>query len=114
MSDHLHGPLTLGICLTVFAVLHSSQHAPGETNIVSGFKGFVLCRRGEAAPMVLDEAELPGVLREALREARQRVADRRARRARASSDEEGSDEEGEVGPPGEGSLFLSARDLEQK
>ena len=45
----------------------------------------------------MDEAELPEVLREALRAARERMADKRARRARgeASTDDEDDDDEDE-------------------
>ena len=48
----------------------------------------------------MDEAELPEVLREALKAARERMADKRARRARgeAPDDDEDDDEEFEVFP----------------
>lgn len=54
-------------------------------------------RRSSNAPLVMDEAELPEVLREALRAARERMADKRARRARgeASTDDEDDDDEDE-------------------
>ena len=54
-------------------------------------------RRSSNAPLVMDEAELPEVLREALRAARERMAEKRARRARgeASTDDEDDDDEEE-------------------
>ena len=57
-------------------------------------------RRSSSAPLVMDEAELPEVLREALRAARERMADKRARRARgeASTDDDDDDEEFNVSP----------------
>ena len=47
------------------------------------------------APLVMDEAELPEVLREALKAARERMADKRARHARgeAGDDEDDDDDE---------------------
>ena len=55
----------------------------------------LLCRRSMSAPLVMDEAELPEVLREALKAARERMADKRARRARgeAGNDEDDDDDE---------------------
>ena len=52
-------------------------------------------RRSTSAPLVMDEAELPEVLREALKAARERMADKRARRARgeAGDDEDEDDDE---------------------
>ncbi|CAL5218962.1 g716 [Coccomyxa viridis] len=52
-------------------------------------------RRSMNAPLVMDEAELPEVLREALKAARERMADKRARRARgeAGDDEDDDDDE---------------------
>ena len=46
---------------------------------------------------MMDEAELPEVLREALRAARERMADKRVRRARgeASNDDEDDDDDDE-------------------
>ena len=57
-------------------------------------------RRSSSAPLVMDEAELPEVLREALKAARERMADKRARRARgeASNDDEDDDEEFDASP----------------
>ena len=54
-------------------------------------------RRSSSAPLVMDEAELPEVLREALKAARERMADKRARRARgeASNDDEDDDDDDE-------------------
>ena len=53
-----------------------------------------------STPLVMDEAELPEVLREALKAARERMADKRARRARGEAgddEDEDDDEEFEVG-----------------
>ena len=60
-------------------------------------------RRSSSAPLVMDEAELPEVLREALKAARERMADKRARRARGEAstddeDDEDDDEEFDVSP----------------
>ena len=63
----------------------------------------MLCRQNMSAPLVMDEAELPEVLREALKAARERMADKRARRARGEAadndeDEDNDDEDFEVCP----------------
>ena len=51
-------------------------------------------RRSVSAPLVMDEAELPEVLREALKAARERMAEKRARRARGEGpDNDENDEE---------------------
>ena len=52
-------------------------------------------RRSMSAPLMMDEAELPEVLREALKAARERKAEKRARRARGEGpdDDENDDED---------------------
>jgi len=52
-----------------------------------------LRRRIMSEPLVMDEAELPEVLREALRAAREREADKRARRARGEAPDDDEDDD---------------------
>jgi len=52
-----------------------------------------LRRRIMSEPLVMDEAELPEVLREALKAAREREADKRARRARGEAPDDDEDDD---------------------